>query len=78
MTQTEQNSAHYELIESEKTLDGRPYRCYGIRLCFAGTTVDVEDLSLNRQEVEELAERCNRLSLSPLHFQDVLEDFMER
>lgn len=78
MTQTEQSTAYYKLIETQKNMDGRPYRCYGIRLCFAGATVDVEDLSLNRQEVEELTEKCNRLSLSPLHFQDVLEDFMER
>ncbi len=78
MTQTEKAEARYELIESIKTLEEQEYRCYGIRLIFAGAAVDVEDLSLHRDEVETLVERCNRLQLSPLHFQDVLEDFMAR
>ncbi len=70
--------ATYELLCSKKTLDGLSYSCYGICLRFAGTAVKVEDLSLNRAEVEQLVERCNRLELSPLHFQEVLNDFMER
>ena len=67
----------YELLITEKSLDGRQYRTYGIRLFYAGTEVSVEDLSLNREVVEELVERCNRLQLSPIHFKDVLEDFLE-
>ena len=78
MKQTEKAEARYELIESIKTLEEQEYRCYGIRLIFAGAAVDVEDLSLRRDEVEILVGRCNRLQLSPLHFQDVLEDFMAR
>ena len=78
MTQTERATAQYELIESYKTLEEQFYRCYGIRLLFAGASVEVEDLSMDRREVEELVQKCNRLELSPLHFQDVLEDFMNR
>ncbi len=72
------SKAVYELLVSEKTLEGISYICYGISLHFAGAVVNVEDLSLNRDEVELLVERCNRLELSPLHFQAVIEDFMER
>ena len=72
----ESRCAHYEVVTSTKTLDGLPYVCYGIAMTYAGATVTVEDISLNRAEVEALSERCNRLELSPLHFKEVLEDFM--
>lgn len=68
----------YALITTEKSLEGMDYVCYGIRMSYAGAQVSVEDLSLCKEEVEELIERCNRLELSPMHFQDVLEDFMAR
>ncbi len=76
MLQTQK--AEYELIQSEKILDGKQYRCYGIRMLYAGTEVSVEDLSLQQQEVEKLVRLCNEQELSPLHFQDVLEDFLAR
>ena len=34
------------------------------------------DLSCNESEVAELVKRCNELKLSPVHFQDVIEDFL--
>lgn len=73
------NKSHavYELLMTENVLEERSYCCYGIKLCYAGTEVCVEDLSLNKEAVEELIEKCNRLQLSPLHFRDVLEDFLE-
>ena len=70
--------AEYALLESTKELDGATYRCYGVRLCYAGAEIDVEDLSLNRKEVEELVKLCNDLELSPQHLHDVLEDFLAR
>ncbi len=69
--------ADYELLTTEKSLDGKRYHCYGVRLYYAGTEVSVEDLSLDKQAVEALVEKCNRLQLSPIHFREVLEDFME-
>ncbi len=74
---TSTKQAQYRLIISRKELEGRTYTCYGVALHFAGATVEVEDLSLDRSAVEQLVERCNRLELSPLHFQEVLSDFME-
>lgn len=76
MLQTQR--AEYELIESRKELEGRNYCCYGVKLRYAGTEVCVEDLSLDRSEVEKLVKLCNELELSPLHFRDVLEDFLAR
>ncbi len=68
--------AEYQLVTAEKSLNGQNYVCYGIRLICAGTEVTVEDLSLDREEVEELVALCNRLELSPVHFRDVIEDFL--
>ena len=34
------------------------------------------DLSPNESEVADLVSKCNRLKLSPVHFQDVVEDFL--
>ncbi len=70
--------AKYSLIESTKECEGTRYRCYGVQLSYAGTEVSVEDLSLDRREVEKLVDLCNEQELSPLHFRDVLEDFLAR
>ena len=74
MLQTQK--AQYALIETEKVLEEQAYLCYGIQMTYAGTVVKVEDLSLHREEVENLVKLCNEKNLSPLHFQDVLEDFL--
>ena len=76
MLQTQK--AEYTLLESQKEMDGKSYYCFGVNLSYAGTEVCVEDLSLHRSEVEKLVKLCNEQELSPLHFRDVLEDFLAR
>lgn len=71
-------SVLYELISSEQELEGRRYQSWGIRLSYAGVQVEVADLSLERAAVEELVQRCNRGQLSPIHFQELLQDFLAR
>lgn len=34
------------------------------------------DLSPNESEVADLVLKCNRLKISPIHFRDVIEDFL--
>lgn len=34
------------------------------------------DLSYDKTQVADLVRKCNRLKLSPIHFQDVVEDFL--
>lgn len=34
------------------------------------------DLSNDETKVADLVQKCNRLKLSPIHFQDVVEDFL--
>ena len=51
---------------------------YGIALEDGGrvTISAALDLSPDKTEVADLVERCNGLKLSPVHFQDVVEDFL--
>lgn len=68
----------YEMIETVKgagTEDA--YCCYGIRMIDAdGDTISIEDLSLEQNRLEKLVRLCNKLQLSPLHFWDVANDFV--
>lgn len=36
----------------------------------------IGDISADEQSVRQLADRCNRLKLSPTHLRDVVEDFL--
>lgn len=40
------------------------------------TISTAHDLSPDESEVTELVKMCNRLKLSPIHLQDVIEDFL--
>ena len=56
---------------------------YGIALRIRGeggwqTLCTVEDLSSDKEAAAQLAERCRRLQLSPVHLMDVVEDFLAR
>lgn len=69
----EQGIIMYRLISKRTIVEGEEYVVYGIRYsdeyCF-------EDISTNQKAVKELADVCNKLSLSPIHLADVIEDFL--
>ncbi len=52
-------------IQCEKVEDGK-----------AALLQAIGDISTSRQRVDTLAERCTRAQLSPLHFRDVVDDFL--
>lgn len=64
----------YRLISKWRVIEGERHVVYGIRCndayCF-------EDISTNKNAVEELADKCNKFSLSPVHLADVIEDFLD-
>lgn len=71
----------YILIESSYTVDGVGYTTYGIALADIsdGCAVIIEaipDLSPDRERVSRLAQLCTELHLSPLHLDDVVDDFL--
>ncbi|MDR1892946.1 MAG: DUF6514 family protein [Oscillospiraceae bacterium] len=53
------------------------YHTYGIEAAENGESRRIADISLNRREVEELAELFNREELDPAHFHDAVEDFFD-
>ncbi len=52
---------------------------YGIQMISNGDVIDyIKDISINRSNVEELAEKCNSLEVSEVHFRDVVLDYISK
>ena len=68
----------YSVIESNCEIEGYKYVGYGICVTnvSTGASKGFCDISVRRGEVEEIAERCNRLELDPIHIEDVIDDFL--
>ena len=56
----------YQLIENNLS--------YGIKYTNGGQRID--DLSFDKQRVQDLVDLCNQLQLDPVHLLDVAEDFL--
>lgn len=63
----------YQLIKSKvNDEDGNIFDTYGISY----KEIVIEDISTNKTNVEKLVRLCNELELSPIHLNDVVEDFL--
>lgn len=71
---------HYIVIESSGEIMDSCFISYGIALVSVDdlTTVlqTVTDLSLDKEKVRSLVEKCNELQLDPIQLEDVAEDFV--
>lgn len=75
---------HYDIIEERYYLNDNTRVSYGI-VAYAGAEPDniaevivtVNDVSCDRQKLTELISICNDMSLSVIHLQDVVRDFLE-
>ena len=73
----------YEIIEECRCLDGLEYKCYGIAV-YIKSDVDgfhtviqtIGDITTDRDRLSMLVDQCNLLELSPLHLNDVIEDYL--
>ena len=73
----------YGVIRETHILGTTERTSYGIA-AYADTDVDgcatvithVGDVTSDKDQISKLAELCNSLELSPLHFYDVVEDFI--
>ena len=73
----------YGITEEIYELNGEKRTAYGIAL-YANSDSDgtatvllsAQDVSANKESLEALVEACNRLELSPIHFFDIIEDFL--
>lgn len=53
------------------------YVSYGIDIiCNKAIVRSIKDISLNKNELSSLIEKCNRLKLSEIHIYDVIDDFL--
>lgn len=62
-----------EMIKDD---DCGSYVTYGIEYLGQEERVAVSDISLDKDEVQSLADLCNELELDPIHLLDVAEDFV--
>lgn len=62
----------YCIVDCEVSVDGESYFSYGIKC----GEITVNDLSTNREKVQQFVDSCNRLKLSPTHIFDAVEDFV--
>ncbi len=72
----------YEVMEERLySPDAGWYTGYGIRACRqTGDRLEpvltVSDISLSREQVTGLAERCTKGQLAPVHLKEVIDDFL--
>ena len=68
----------YVLVRDTYSDDTGTHEGYGIALVDRGnvTISAAHDLSCSESEVADLVRKCNRMKISPIHFQDVVDDFL--
>ncbi len=64
----------WRVIEKEINVENFKGKSYGI----SGATIEINDISTRKEEVEEFAEKLNRLGASEVHALELVEDFIER
>lgn len=73
-------SIRYSVFQSiEDAEETGSYTTYGLAgMCGEETRFSIKDISTNRSELEQLADRMNVGELSQIHFRDVVDDFLAR
>lgn len=68
----------YVLVRDTYSDDTGTHEGYGIALVDrnSATISAAYDLSCSESKVADLVRKCNRLKISPIHFQDVVDDFL--
>ena len=76
-------SITYGVIEEIYSLSCSSRRSYGIAVYsdspgdgFATVLASVNDISSDREKLEELVQICNRTELSLIHLNDIINDFL--
>ncbi len=85
MTHDEESPGHtYGLVREEYHTDRTIRTAYGIAVyAHVADTADacivasIRDITPDRIAIEDLIRRCNEGNLSPLHLQDVIDDFFD-
>ena len=62
----------WRIIETKVCLENNCVKSYGI----GGETVEINDISTVKEEIEEFVELLNKLEASEIHAYDLVEDFL--
>lgn len=67
----------YAIVKDTLSLEGISHITYGIIILQNNKPIRyIYDVFLNINEVENLVELCNKQRLSPIHIDDVIDDFI--
>lgn len=68
---------NFSVICTKDNLDGNFCCNYGIEIISNDTVIRrVEDITFSKEKITVFADACNRCQISPIHFDDVLENFL--
>jgi hypothetical protein len=69
----------YRITGTYKIIENKTFRSYGIS-CYINNDLYkcIDDITLNNYEAVYLCEKLNKLKISPVHFPDIVEDFLEK
>ena len=62
----------WKVIEKEICVENQTVTSYGI----AGVTVEINDISTRKEEIEDFVRLLNRLEASEIHAYELVEDFL--
>lgn len=65
----------YKITEDIIIFENKEYITYGVKY---DNEFYIDDVSLNKKEVEKLVRLCNDGELHPIHLYDIIEDFLEK
>lgn len=64
----------YILVSEVIVIEGEKHLAFGIASSLSG--MKVTNLSIDKDSVERLIDKCNDLSVSEIHIRDICEDFL--
>ena len=72
-------NARYKLIKNSRIIDNTRYMVYGIECYYDNNYYDsFYDIVLNKSEAQEICDFLNKHNISPVHFIDIVEDFIAK
>ena len=70
--------SNYEVVEEQREEEGQsPYTMLNVVAKQEGETYIFHDVNLSRHKLEALIAICNRGQVSPIHFDEVLLDYIK-
>ena len=70
---------NYQIVRTTNTLESTTYTAFGVSLISLKDNTEIkrfEDITTSQSQLETLVLLCNQLQLDPIHFRDVIQDFI--